>query len=110
MLTERTIVMVDLAKLGFTRLPEWKGGIYALCDGDRIVYVGKTANIFNRIASHLRTPMKEQFDRVWFRPCSPIEADVLEKELIAELKPNKNKQHNPFDLCRVLGLKKEEGL
>ena len=62
--------------------------VYFLFDGDELVYIGKTDNIFYRIGSHINEGLKK-FDR--FEMFETQNNDRLEALLITLLKPKYNK-------------------
>lgn len=62
--------------------------VYFLFDGEDLVYIGKTDNIFYRIGTHL-TEGQKKFDR--FEMFETKNNDRLEALLITLLKPKYNK-------------------
>ena len=75
-------------KMGIDEVPQ---GIYFLLDGDEIVYVGQSKNIFARIGDHVRG--SKDFDSFTFIDLD-IDGDDLnlaEAELIYRLEPKYNK-------------------
>jgi hypothetical protein len=64
-------------------------GVYFLCDGSEIVYVGQSVNVANRIADHLNESVK-YFDGVYFIPCHLSHLLHLESSMIRYFKPKYN--------------------
>jgi hypothetical protein len=62
-------------------------GIYLLWDGNEIVYVGRTTNLFSRATNH---QVDKQFDRIQFVKMPRDRQDIYEMELIKELRPKYN--------------------
>lgn len=62
-------------------------GVYLLHKGDEIVYVGRSDNVPNRVASHIG---RYAFDIYSVVPASGLEQHRLEQILIAKLKPRHN--------------------
>ena len=88
------------------RYPEFSG-CYALLLNERVVYVGKSINVLQRLSNHrnrLRRRLEgrddysghgrivRSFDSVRLYPCPMRELDILEKELILLYKPEGNVQ------------------
>ena len=67
----------------------WKeaSGVYFLIDGEEIVYVGQSVNIYARIPNH----WDKKFDRYAYVPCVPDALDKLESLYIHCLSPKYNK-------------------
>jgi hypothetical protein len=61
-------------------------GVYFLIDGDRVVYVGQSVNVYARIASH----HNKGFDRFAFIPCEREMLNTLESLYIHVLRPPLN--------------------
>jgi hypothetical protein len=61
-------------------------GVYFLCKGTKIVYIGQSKNISNRIITHLFEEKKE-FIQVFFIRIPVSQLDDVEKSLIRYLKP-----------------------
>ncbi|EET8237114.1 hypothetical protein FC219_002277 [Escherichia coli] len=74
-------------EIAATALP-WKHatGVYFLLDGDDVVYVGQSRNVYSRISSH---PAKN-FNRYAFVPCAVEALDKLESLYIHLLRPKLN--------------------
>lgn len=64
--------------------------VYALYEGARLVYVGKTTNIFNRFATSHR--YKRTITHAKARPVRPRALDYIEQRLIRRLKPIRNQK------------------
>ena len=84
-LTNRTLL--DGEQIVKLSLP-WKtaSGVYFLIQGEEVIYVGQSVNIYSRIAQH---PDK-RFDRYAFVPCEVEVLDKLESLYIHTLKPRLN--------------------
>jgi len=63
-------------------------GIYFLCNGPELVYIGKAVNVARRLMSHIG---EKRFDRVYFISCHIEQMDSLEMALIRYYKPSLNK-------------------
>jgi hypothetical protein len=61
-------------------------GVYFLVDGDRVVYVGQSVNIYSRIPYH----HDKKFDKYVYIPCDPSQLNVLESLYIHLLQPKLN--------------------
>jgi prophage regulatory protein len=64
-------------------------GIYFLIDGDQIVYIGKSINVFARIAEHQRNNEKK-FDTFTYIQIPIDQLDEFEVEYINAYKPKYN--------------------
>lgn len=66
-------------------------GVYFLCDGNEVVYVGQSTNVVYRVATHIMEG-KKRFDhhRVFYVPCHPEALDKLEQQFIVQLNPKYN--------------------
>jgi len=69
--------------------------VYFLYDGDEIVYIGQSKEVFGRIASHVRDGEK-QFDSFAIIHVSAVELDAVEKANIEAYRPRYNSLCN-FD-------------
>ena len=99
-------------------------GVYALCHGETIVYVGKAVVLIKRLYTHHNTlsrlrkgqqPLKGAkaiyFNQVMIWPCRKGDLDRLEREMIARYRPRRNALLKPegkvsleavgFDLTRL---------
>ena len=67
----------------------YRPGIYFLCDGNDVVYVGQSVNPAARISAHISDRYKK-FDRVYLLPVPQSELDDVEAMFINSLKPKLN--------------------
>jgi hypothetical protein len=66
-------------------------GVYFLCHGADVVYVGQSERVLDRICSHIREDNKEfNRDRVFFLPCPKTQLLEIEAHYIKLLKPRYN--------------------
>jgi len=86
---------------------EWElaTGVYFLIDGDKVVYVGQSVNVYARIASH----HDKVFERFAFIPCKRDVLDSLESLYIHTLRPPLNadmhgRKQAPMSLDKLLGV------
>jgi hypothetical protein len=63
-------------------------GVYFLCLGDKVVYVGQSLNPPSRASAHLASRIG--FDRVYVLPVPREALDLVEGALIRSLKPKLN--------------------
>lgn len=70
-------------------------GIYFLVQGDSVVYVGQSKNVYARIATHLNEGQKI-FDKAAFIDELPEKLNEVESTYIAALKPQYNKISGPI--------------
>lgn len=84
--------MLDQEDLSFLLQP--RVGIYQLCLGPIVVYVGKTEDLLMAISLAQRRWFN-QFDRVIFLPCPPSEQLVLRAKLIQVHHPRLNIKQQP---------------
>jgi hypothetical protein len=80
-------------------------GVYFLIDGDRVVYVGQSVNVYARIASH----HSKVFDRFAFIPCGKEVLDNLESLYIHIFRPPLNadmhgRKQAPMPLNKLIGV------
>ena len=61
-------------------------GVYFLVDGNEVVYVGQSVNIYSRIPQH----HNKRFDRYLYVPCKPELLNALESLYIHCLQPKLN--------------------
>ena len=78
-------------------------GVYFLIDGDRVVYVGQSVNIYSRIPQHYN----KKFDKYAYVPCTIQQLNVLESLYIHLLQPKFNYDENgrlyaPLSLQKLL--------
>lgn len=83
--------------LDITCLFNWDCGVYILLQNEEVMYVGQSQYIPIRVHTH-RRDNRFQFDKVVVRYCEPNDLDLIEAELIKELKPmhNRNSGRNSF--------------
>jgi hypothetical protein len=62
-------------------------GVYFLCHQQKVVYVGQSVNVFQRVGAHIGV---KSFDSVWFIRVPPTDLDFVEGELIRTLQPKYN--------------------
>jgi len=79
-------------------------GVYFLIDGDKVVYVGQSVNVYARIASH----HDKVFERFAFIPCKREVLDSLESLYIHILRPALNadmygRKQAPMSLDKLIG-------
>jgi len=65
-------------------------GIYFLCLGEDVVYVGQSKNVFARLSGH----REKDFDRVFFVRVAESQLDAVEMKFIKALNPSLNRQGN----------------
>jgi hypothetical protein len=68
------------------RMTEAVVGVYFLCLEDRVVYVGQSIDVYQRIRQH----KDKKFDRILFLPIPERELDHFERAFILILKPEHN--------------------
>lgn len=74
-----------LASIGSVDIP----GVYFLCLGDRVVYIGQSIGPYSRIGHHARDRRKD-FDRAYLLPVPRELLDEVEAAFIRALKPDLN--------------------
>lgn len=79
-------------------------GIYFLCKNKKILYIGQTVNIHNRLSQHLKN---KEFEDVFFVPVHRMFLDEVERSLINHFAPPLNKQSFSDSSYRNLNLVKE---
>lgn len=65
-----------------------KSGVYALFDGNELVYIGQAEHVLERIAQHLRS---KTFTHAAYISCPVSELDALERALLDVYAPPLNK-------------------
>jgi hypothetical protein len=77
--------------LCFVAITAGTSGVYFLCDGDEVVYVGQSSCVALRLGTHIMEGVKKfDHNRVFFLPC-PIESlNLIEQHYIETLKPRYN--------------------
>lgn len=63
-------------------------GIYFLCSGESIVYIGQSVSVAGRIAQHRHDG--KVFDRAFVLPCLPEHLNLLEGHFIRAIRPTLN--------------------
>lgn len=81
----------DLVAAGCTRYKHGSHAIYFLVQGSTVVYVGKTRDLENRVASH-RSDTSKEFDEVFYVRVKAEKASMLERALIRQYKPELNRE------------------
>jgi excisionase family DNA binding protein len=79
--------------LQFLPIAGQRAGIYFLCVGDGVVYVGQSVCPVARVAQHLTSG--KVFDRAFVYPCLPEHLNLLEGALIRALVPELNGNGGP---------------
>jgi len=64
-------------------------GVYFLCDGKEVVYVGQSTCVGGRIGTHCGEKFKK-FDSAFLFPCRPDQLEELERKFIDLLMPRYN--------------------
>lgn len=79
----------------------YSSGIYFLCDNEQVVYVGQSANIAQRVKTHIDV---KNFDRVYALPVVVSELNNVEAAFIKYLQP----KYNAWIACKTeeSGMKK----
>lgn len=65
----------------------YQPGVYFLCSGDEVVYVGQSVTPAARISCHATSPDKK-FDRVYLLPVPAYDLDNVEAAFISHLRPS----------------------
>ncbi len=66
-------------------------GIYFLCDGDEVVYVGQSVCVAARLGQHISEGVKKfEHDRIFFLPCPVASLDIIENHYIETMNPKYN--------------------
>jgi hypothetical protein len=104
-LTNKTLL--DGEQIAKLALPwERSTGVYFLVQGEEVVYVGQSVNIYSRISQH----SDKKFEKYAFVPCEADHLDKLESLYIHTLKPRLNGNANiqeksaPIRLDKLLGM------
>jgi hypothetical protein len=82
----------ELANLnGMMDIPQsmYPSGVYFLCDGEELVYIGQSVNPISRIATHRHEGRKE-FTHAFLLPVPEYELNNVEGAMIRHLKPKYN--------------------
>ena len=89
--------LLGLMGLAMLSIPPNISGVYFLCDGDDVVYVGQSVQVVNRIATHLAEGRKKfDADRVFFMPCPPPDLNAVEGQFIRLLNPKYNGNNGDY--------------
>ena len=88
-----------MIKLNITNLPYWDNresvsGVYFFFDNDKLIYVGESQNISNRLRSH-RMLIEYNHIQVRYYECDKTKRMKVERYFIRKLKPLLNIKHNP---------------
>lgn len=81
---------VSIAGLpGLAQIPvnDLSPGVYFLCSGDEVVYVGQSIAPMSRLAQH-RMDREKKFDRAYLLPTPPSEMNDVEGAFIRHLRPS----------------------
>lgn len=65
-------------------------GVYCLEIDGTVIYVGRSKNVFYRLAQHMKTASFE-FDSFYIIECEPDRLAALEAEVIQRLQPTENR-------------------
>ena len=68
-------------------------GVYFLCKNNRIVYIGRSINVFGRVSEH-RNYWRENFDYAYFIEVDEDDLVEAEAALIRKIRPPMNYQVN----------------
>lgn len=77
-------------------------GIYFLCSGGRVVYVGQSVHIMARIGAHVAEGKKDFNAVAWVR-CAPGKLNLLETMYIHLLRPRLNGNCGPMSWDEIVG-------
>jgi hypothetical protein len=72
----------------YTGMESGAACLYFLCEGDRVVYVGRTCQLTFRVGEHLC--MNKAFDRVFWMPVATVDIGAAEVAFIKLLEPKLN--------------------
>jgi hypothetical protein len=72
-----------------------ESGIYIFCRGSQALYVGRSANIRRRVATHNRRSQLQDTDRVGYRLVEPGSLHEVERHYILMLQPSLNWTSSP---------------
>jgi predicted GIY-YIG superfamily endonuclease len=62
-------------------------GVYFLCKDNKVVYIGQSVNVSQRVGNHISC---KEFDYVYYVRCPKTELNYLEAKLIEAIKPKYN--------------------
>lgn len=93
-IAETDVVPSELTRVnGLLKLPlcmiNTPPGIYFLCKGPQIVYIGKAKNVYSRILNHINEEKKD-FNQVYFISCHVNNLTTFERALIRYYRPPLN--------------------
>lgn len=71
-------------------MSQFRSGVYMLVRDNRVVYVGSSIEVINRVGSHRIGYARKQFDRAFFLPCQANERLEIEGALIRFFLPEYN--------------------
>lgn len=71
-------------------------GIYFLCKGKEISYIGQTTNFGNRMTAHYRDAIIP-FDRIYFMTCHIDKLNEVERAFISHFQPKHNSKARGMD-------------
>jgi hypothetical protein len=100
----------ELQKIPFSAFDS-PSGVYFLCKGAEIVYIGQAKSILHRLSSHKR---EKEFDSVYFISCHIDQLTPLETALIHFYRPILNKStlgeinDNDQNILTYLGVSNSE--
>jgi len=95
----------SIANLRQLNVSDFRSGIYFLCKGKDVVYVGKSTCVSQRVAGHHMKKEKDfDINAVSFFPVPPCLLDETEREFIRLLKPRCNTTHNRENLDKRLAI------
>ena len=86
--TTRKVINIESALTDAATFSANEVGVYLLIDDQQVVYIGKTTNLFQRVAAH---QTDKQFDSIRFIRLHHGDLDIWERELIAQMTPKYNK-------------------
>jgi hypothetical protein len=67
-------------------------GVYFLCRGQDVVYVGQSDKVLERVCAHIREGVKEfDHERIFFLPCPREQLLMVEAQYIELFKPRYNR-------------------
>lgn len=67
-------------------------GVYFLCNGPEIIYIGQSISVASRITFHLEhAEFRDEIDGVYYLPLNSMGLLEMETKLINEIKPKYNK-------------------
>lgn len=85
-LEKRLLSPPELAGFKPMGMPAKVCGVYALVEGGKVVYVGKSTDVVSRVRRH-RDNMRFAAEEVYVMRCAPSRLDRLERDMIVRLRP-----------------------